>query len=108
MNTSPSHEEILPVTGLNVREAPIPALKLAYPRIQPGLLGRHSECGLLDRLVAGVRTGQGQVLVLRGEAGAGKTALLNYLLKRAGGCQIMRAAGAGSETELAFAALHQL
>jgi predicted ATPase len=76
--------------------------------IRPGLLGRRDECGLLDRLVAGVRAGQGQVLVLRGEAGAGKTALLNYLLKRAGGCQVIEAAGAESEMELAFAALHQL
>src|SRR5215468_8178108 len=80
----------------------------AYPRVRHGLLGRRHECGMLDRLVAGVRAGQGQVLVLRGEAGAGKTALLAYLLKRAGGCQIMRAAGAGSEMDLAFAALHQL
>jgi DNA-binding CsgD family transcriptional regulator len=76
--------------------------------IRPGLLGRRDECGLLDQLVAGVRAGQGQVLVLRGEAGAGKTALLNYLLKRAGGCQVIEAAGAESEMELAFAALHQL
>src|SRR5580693_4656553 len=76
--------------------------------IRPGLLGRRDECGLLDRLVAGVRAGQGQVLVLRGEAGAGKTALLNYLMKRAGGCQVIEAAGVESEMELAFAALHQL
>jgi DNA-binding CsgD family transcriptional regulator/tetratricopeptide (TPR) repeat protein len=46
--------------------------------------------------------------VLRGAAGAGKTALLEYALERAGGCQIARAAGAESEAGLAFAALHQL
>ena len=108
MNESPSRQEILPSADLNVREAPVPPPELAYPKIRHGLLGRRDECGMLDRLVAGVRAGQGTVLVLRGEAGTGKTALLSYLLKQAGGCQIMRAAGAESETELAFAALHQL
>jgi len=108
VNESPPIQEILPVTDLSVRETPMPPPEVAYPRIQHGLLGRRHECGRLDRLVAGVRAGQGQVLVLRGEAGAGKTALLNYMLKRAGGCQIIRAAGAESEMELAFAALHQL
>ncbi len=48
------------------------------------------------------------MLVLRGEAGVGKTALLGYLLERASGCRIARAAGVESETELAFAGLHQL
>ena len=47
-------------------------------------------------------------LVLRGEAGVGKTALLEYLLERASGCRIARAAGVESEMELAFAGLHQL
>jgi len=48
------------------------------------------------------------VLVLRGEAGIGKTALLEYLVERASGCRIARAAGVESEMELAFAGLHQL
>jgi DNA-binding CsgD family transcriptional regulator len=99
MNASPFLQEILPAADLNVCEAAMPP---------PGLLGRRNECCMLDRLVAGVRAGESQVLVLRGEAGTGKTALLNYVLRRAGACQIMRAAGAESETELAFAALHQL
>jgi predicted ATPase len=43
------------------------------------LLGRQHECETLDRLVAGVRAGESRVLVLRGEAGVGKTALLEYL-----------------------------
>ena len=55
-----------------------------------------------------MRAGQSQVLVLRGEAGAGKTALLAYLLERASGCRIAQAAGVESEMELAFAGLHQL
>ena len=72
------------------------------------LLGRRGECDALDRLVAGVRAGQSQVLVLRGEAGVGKTALLEYLLGRAAGCRIARAAGVESEMELPFAGLHAL
>jgi DNA-binding CsgD family transcriptional regulator len=72
------------------------------------LLGRRSECDALDRLVAGVRAGQSQVLVLRGEAGVGKTALLEYLVGRGAGCRIARAAGVESEMELPFAGLHQL
>ena len=72
------------------------------------LRGRRSECEALDRLVAGVRAGQRGVLVLRGEAGTGKTALLEYLVQRAVGCRIVRAAGAEPEMEMAFAGLHQL
>ena len=73
-----------------------------------GLLGRRSECETLDRLVVGVRAGRGQALVLRGEPGIGKTALLEYLLDRASGCRIARVAGIESEMELAFAGLQQV
>jgi DNA-binding CsgD family transcriptional regulator len=72
------------------------------------LRGRRRECEALDRLLADVRAGQSQVLVLRGEAGVGKSALLDYLQERASGCRITRAAGVESEMELAFAGLHQL
>jgi DNA-binding CsgD family transcriptional regulator len=74
----------------------------------PGLRGRDHECDLLDRLVAGARAGESQVLVLRGEAGVGKTALLDYLVQHTSGFRIVRASGAESEMELAFAGLHQL
>jgi DNA-binding CsgD family transcriptional regulator len=73
-----------------------------------GLLGRRSECGTLDHLVRSVRSGQSRVLVLRGEAGIGKTALLEYTAERAAGCRIARVAGVESEMELPFAGLHQL
>ena len=73
-----------------------------------GLLGRRGECETLDRLVVGVRAGRGQVLVLRGESGIGKTALLEYLRDRASGCRIARVAGIESEMELAFAGLQQV
>jgi DNA-binding CsgD family transcriptional regulator len=73
-----------------------------------GLLGRASEREVLERLVAGVRAGQSRVLVLRGEAGVGKTALLGHLSAAAEGCRIARVAGVESEMEFAFAGLHAL
>ena len=73
-----------------------------------GLIGRRSECETLDRLLVSVHAGQSQVLVVCGEAGIGKTALLGYLRERASGCRLARAAGVQSEMELAFAGLHQL
>ena len=72
------------------------------------LLGRHSECAALDQFVASVRAGPSRALVLRGEAGVGKSALLEYLVQRASGCHVVRAAGVESEMELAFAGLQLL
>jgi DNA-binding CsgD family transcriptional regulator len=72
------------------------------------LAGRGPESARLDRLLADARAGQSAVLVLRGEAGIGKTALLGYAAERAAGFQVVRAAGAASEMELPFAGLHQL
>ncbi|MEW2574273.1 AAA family ATPase [Streptomyces sp. NPDC047070] len=73
-----------------------------------GLRGRRAECGALAEVIAGARSGQGQVLVLRGEAGVGKSVLTEYLVASAAGCQILRAVGVESEMELAYAGLHQL
>jgi DNA-binding CsgD family transcriptional regulator len=72
------------------------------------LRGRRSECTSLDLLLEDVRVQQSRVMVLRGEAGVGKTALLEYLAANASGCRIARSAGVESEMELAFAGLHQL
>jgi DNA-binding CsgD family transcriptional regulator len=72
------------------------------------LFGRRSECVTLDGLIAGARAGQSQVLVVRGEAGIGKTSLLDYLESNAAGCRIARSAGAEAEMELAYAGLHQI
>ena len=58
------------------------------------LQGRHSECEALDRLLQRVRVGESAALVLRGEAGIGKTALLEYVAGQASGCRVARAAGA--------------
>ncbi len=73
-----------------------------------GLLGRRSECEVLDQVLADVRAHQSQVLVLRGEAGVGKTALMDYLARTSSGCRVVRVAGVESEMELAFAGVHQL
>src|SRR5919106_6516876 len=75
---------------------------------QRGLLGRSSECRTLDRLLDALRAGQSRALVIRGDAGVGKTALLEYVVERATGCRVARAAGVQAEMELAFAGLHQL
>ncbi|WP_084460804.1 helix-turn-helix transcriptional regulator [Nocardia kruczakiae] len=72
------------------------------------LRGRRNECEQLDRLLADVGSGASRVLVLRGEAGIGKTALIEFLVSNAVGCRIARAAGVESQMELAFAGLHQL
>jgi DNA-binding CsgD family transcriptional regulator len=72
------------------------------------LLGRARECGELGELLDAVRRGQSRVLVLRGEPGIGKTALLDYAVASARGFQVVRAAGSESETQLAFAALQQV
>src|SRR6516164_7139864 len=79
------------------------------------LLGRRDECAALDRLVADVLAGGSRVLVLRGDAGVGKTALLRYLsgrvageAGRAGGWRIASALGVESEMELAYSSLQQL
>ncbi|WP_405534057.1 AAA family ATPase [Streptomyces sp. NBC_00075] len=73
-----------------------------------GLLGRQHECQALDALLAGARAGRSGVLVLRGEAGIGKTELLKYFLGRATGCRTVRFSGVQSEMELSYAGLHQL
>src|SRR6201986_9720 len=78
------------------------------PLSRARLLDRDREREVLDRLVAETRAGQGRVLVLRGEAGIGKTALLGYLSAVAEGCRIAWIAGVESEMELAFAGLHAL
>jgi DNA-binding CsgD family transcriptional regulator/tetratricopeptide (TPR) repeat protein len=73
-----------------------------------GLRGRTSECALLDDLVSAIRHGESRSVVLRGEAGIGKTALLEYLVASASDLRVVRAVGVESEMELAFASLHQL
>ncbi|MFC9789837.1 AAA family ATPase [Rhodococcus sp. NPDC127528] len=70
--------------------------------------GRSAERTRLDDALRSARSGESAVLVLRGEAGIGKTTLLDYLARSASGCRVARIAGVESELELPFAALHQL
>ncbi|WP_081790520.1 helix-turn-helix transcriptional regulator [Nocardioides sp. URHA0032] len=72
------------------------------------LTGRDSEKAFLDQLVADVRSGASRSLVVHGEAGVGKTALLEYVAARGADGRLVRASGVQSEMELPFAALHQL
>ncbi|MFI5695339.1 ATP-binding protein [Kribbella sp. NPDC051586] len=77
-------------------------------RNRSALLGRRPERAVLDRLLADVRGGGSRVLVVRGEAGVGKSALLSYATDSARDLRLLRAVGVQSEMELVFAALHQL
>jgi DNA-binding CsgD family transcriptional regulator len=72
------------------------------------LLGRQTECQVLDRLVSDAAAGHSGVLVLRGEPGIGKSALLAYVAGQAQGARVVRAVGIESEMELAYNGLHQL
>src|SRR6267142_1510502 len=72
------------------------------------LRGRRDECAVLDRLLDDARAGRSGALVVRGDAGVGKTVLLEYVIASASDLGVIRAVGVESERELAFAALHQL
>ena len=72
------------------------------------MVGRGEEREQLDRVLSGARAGESAVLVIRGAAGAGKTALLDYAANGAEGFRVLRAAGDEAEMELPFAGLHQL
>jgi predicted ATP-dependent serine protease len=77
-------------------------------RRMPAFRGRARERQALDRVLSRIRGGENAVLVLRGEAGIGKTALLRYCARQASGCRVVQIAGVESEVQLPFAALHQL
>src|SRR6476619_892702 len=76
--------------------------------IGPAFLGRTSERDVLDGLLTRVRGGESEVMVLRGEAGVGKTALLRYAARQASGFRVAQISGVESEMELPYAGLHQL
>src|SRR5215469_2283645 len=83
--------------GMHTRSGPVPAL-----------VDRQREREALDSLMEDLRSGRGWALVVRGEAGVGKSALLEYAAGAAAGMRVARAAGVESEMELAFAGLHLL
>jgi DNA-binding CsgD family transcriptional regulator len=74
----------------------------------PAFVGRTSEREVLDGLLASVRGAESEVLVIRGEAGIGKTALLRYTARQASGFRVVELTGVEAEMELPFAGIHQL
>jgi len=72
------------------------------------LYGREAECALIDSLIARAAEARSGVLVLRGEPGIGKSALLEYAVEKRGSCHLLRGEGVESEVQLPYAALHQL
>jgi hypothetical protein len=81
---------------------------MAAQQRPPAFRGRSREREALDRLLEAARGGSSGVLVIRGEAGVGKTALMRYAADRASGFLVVQIAGVESEMELPFAGLHQL
>ena len=82
--------------------------RLPGPGRRTSLRGRSNECTLLSGFVSAISRGEGRSLVVRGEAGIGKTALLDYLVESASDLTVVRSVGVESEMELAFASLQQL
>ncbi|MHB8233256.1 MAG: AAA family ATPase, partial [Solirubrobacteraceae bacterium] len=92
---------------------PIPAARPltpipAYTQNAPDLLGRELEAAQLDATLSAIRTGAGRTLVLRGEAGVGKSAVLDHAVSGADDVLVVRTEAVESETTLPFANLHQL
>src|SRR4051794_19083004 len=105
MNANPTNEARHARTALTSASFRLGSMA---ERRSPVLLGRAGERELLDRLLENVRGGQSAVLVIRGEAGVGKTALLRDCAARASGFRVAKISGVESEMELPFAGLHQL
>ena len=76
--------------------------------METGLRGRRAECEFLDALLADSFAGRSRAVVIRGEAGVGKSALLGVLTEPASGWRVVSAVGIESEMELAYSGLHQL
>ena len=76
--------------------------------VEPRLLGRDREREVLERLLGGARAGHGGVLVLHGDPGVGKTALLEFAVENGRDFWVVRTAGVEGEMELPYAALQQL
>jgi ATP-dependent Clp protease ATP-binding subunit ClpA len=93
--------EPAPTLGCSADNSP-QAERVEMPKsgLWPELVGRRDECDALSALVASAENGRSRVVVLRGEAGIGKTALLEFLAVRANRSRVVRAAGVESELEL--------
>ena len=72
------------------------------------LIGRESECARIDRVLEEAKGGRSGALVIRGDAGIGKSTLLEYAVARAGDARVVRALGVETESEFAYSGLHEL
>jgi hypothetical protein len=72
------------------------------------LLGRRSECQILDRVLGAAQASHGGAIVICGEPGIGKSTLLDYAMNSATGFRVLRSVGNEAEKELPFAAAQQL
>ena len=72
------------------------------------LLGRQEPCARIDEMISAARSGRRGVMVVRGEPGVGKSALLNYAVRQTSGFRVISTSGVESEMELPFASLHQV
>src|SRR5262245_24170709 len=72
------------------------------------LLGRRAECDFLDDVLRDAHDGRSRAVVLRGDAGAGKSSLLDHVTRQSEGWRVAKASGVESEMELAYSGLHQL
>jgi len=97
----------MPTQGVPLPRTRAYRYAMAAPRT-PAFRGRVRERKTLDDLLGRVRAGESAVLVIRGEAGIGKTALMHYCARQASGCRLVQIGGVEFEMELPFAALHQL
>jgi hypothetical protein len=100
-------EPVGSIAGSNARDDARAVANVAAQRTGT-LRGRQSECESLDGLLADAASGTSRVVVLRGEAGVGKSALLRYAGERASGWRRVSVVGVEAEMELAYSGLHQL
>jgi DNA-binding CsgD family transcriptional regulator/tetratricopeptide (TPR) repeat protein len=101
-----THQSESPVGDPWGYDRPVSGLTLSSgPRL---LVGREAECAVIDRALHAARAGESTTLVIRGDPGIGKTALLEYAARRAIGSAVLRVSGIEAESDLAFAGLHGL
>ena len=96
------------VAGPTAHAGSVSVARYMTATIASRFLDRTTEREMIDGLLSQAREGQSAVLVIRGEAGIGKTALLRYAARRASGLRVAQVTGAEAEMELPFAGVHQL
>src|SRR5262245_228495 len=98
----------MPADGTEPLEVQVPTQEQKSPLIPEALLGRALECALIDGVVEGALRGESGCLVIRGEPGIGKSALLEYAAAHASRMRVLTTGGVEAEADLAFAGLYGL